>query len=91
MLSATLLLTVWALFLNCFGLNKREPNSDHSDLLWSILFGCALATASSIYLLQINLLPSLAANQWALGLELSASLIYLCSSSLAFIASDNAS
>ncbi len=77
MLSATLLLTVWALFLNCFNLKTRETNSGHSDLLWSILFGCSLATASSIYLLQINLLPSIAANQWALKLELAASFLYL--------------
>jgi len=77
MLSATILLAIWALFLNCFNLNRLETNRGHSDLLWSILFGCSLATASSIYLLQINLLPSLASNQWVLGLELAASLAYL--------------
>ena len=77
MLSATLLLAVWALFINCFSSNNQETNGGHSYLLWSILFGCSLATASSIYLLQINLLPSLVATQWVLGLELTASLTYL--------------
>ena len=77
MFSATILLAIWALFLNCFTLKTQETNSGRLDLLWSILFGCSLAAASSIYLLQINLLPSLIANQWALGIELAASLAYL--------------
>ena len=77
MLSATILLAAWAFFLNCFSSKKKESDNSYSGLLWSILFGCSLATASSIYLIQINLLPSLIANQWAVCLEVAAALMYL--------------
>ena len=77
MLSSTILLAIWALFLNCFGENRKEANNSPTDLLWGILFGCSLATVSSIYLLQINLLSNLAINQWILGLEILASALYL--------------
>ena len=77
MLSATILLAVWALFINFFNLNRQELNSMYSDLLWSLLFGCSLATTSIIYLLQINLLPSLVTNQWVVALELAGSVSYL--------------
>ena len=38
---------------------------------------CSLATISTIYLIQLNLLPTLAANQWLIGIELAISFGYL--------------
>ena len=77
MIGATFLLAAWTLLLNHFDTREETTNGEHSNLIWSILFGCALATVSAINILQINLLPDLRINQWVLGIELIAAVVYL--------------
>ena len=77
MIGATFLLAAWTLLLNHFDTRDETTNGEYSNLIWSILFGCALATVSAINILQINLLPDLRINQWVLGIELIAAVVYL--------------
>ena len=77
MLSALILLAIWAVFLNCFLPKTVTKHVTYLAISWGILFACALATSSTIYFIQINALPNLASNKWIIGVESIASLGYL--------------
>ena len=77
MISALILLAIWAVLLNCFLPKLVTKHVTYIAIIWSILFACALATSSTIYFIQINALPNLASNKWIIGIESIASLGYL--------------